>query len=81
MISKYIDFFECIKFFEKFIYDNEELFLSDFSKMDWFQLISVSFGSENVRYTYLLHDGKTVADAINWNSFFKWYEGIKDEDN
>lgn len=67
---------------EDIAFINEEKFLQTFANMTkaWI-LTHISFGSNNMRYVYILDSGQHITDSVkieDWLNFVKEIENIND---
>jgi hypothetical protein len=64
---------------EKFIWDNEYCFVTNFSKLSGAELIQVRFGSRDIEFVYMLREGQHVVDGIDWVVFMDWVKQLNKE--
>jgi DNA-dependent RNA polymerase auxiliary subunit epsilon len=70
---------EQLSFYISLIYDNEKSFL-DYAKFndDW-EIVRVSFSSENVEYVAVNLDGQHILNGMTIDNFEKWMKILNDE--
>lgn len=64
---------------ENIVFYNQESFLDALACCKYnvtMSFTSVSFSSEHVRFYYVLHSGKTIADSCKIADYFKWKETL-----
>jgi hypothetical protein len=73
------DEFDLLAKYENICFENEDSFLLRFGQGDIWQLASVSFSSEIIRFVYVLHSGAHISNSCERNEFIKWYKEITNE--
>lgn len=56
----------------RYIFDNDESFLSRFGKGDIMDLIEISFTSHHVKIVYVLDCGQHVCDTVAMDDYMDW---------
>jgi len=68
--------------YTEFTFEHEDEFLERFVKVDndsIFCLIKVSFGSDEIKFSYCLDNGKHFGDAITIDDFISWIRKVRGE--
>lgn len=63
---------ERLQAWEQAVYDRDAEFLDRFGH--GFDLVSVSWNSESMHFTYIMDDGCHVKDRIDMDTWLKFYE-------
>ena len=56
----------------KWIFDNEDIFLGEFAKGEYMDLVSVSFTSYYIKMAYILEDGAHIGYDVSINDYMAW---------
>ena len=68
--------------YTKFVFEHEDEFLKSFAKVafdDVFCLSEISFGSDEIKFSYCLDNGKHFGDAIIIDEFIPWMRKTRGE--
>ena len=60
------------------IFDHDELFLDEFARGEYNDLIEVSFTSHHLKIVYVLECGQNVADTISMDEYMVWRDKYLD---
>ena len=60
--------------YEQACFENEKSFLLRFATWNSWQLASIAFSSEVIRFVYVLHCGQHISNSCKILEFIKWYE-------
>ena len=60
--------------YEQACFENEKSFLLRFTTWNSWQLASIAFSSEVIRFVYVLYSGQHISHSCRRNEFIKWYE-------
>ena len=73
-LSLYKDIIQSLSLIESTVYDNEDSFMERFAKYGdtLMGLTGIHFGSEYIKFHYILQCGQHIADGIKIEEFFEW---------
>lgn len=66
------DFRRACRILEKAIFDHEETFMKQFTKMSG-ELIHVRFSSNTIEYVFIVDSGQHCVNGITWEDFIEWH--------
>ena len=73
------DEFDALAKYEMACFENEKSFLLRFTTGNPWQLVSIAFSSEIIRFVYVEHSGQHISNSCRRIPFMKWYEEITNE--
>jgi hypothetical protein len=79
-ITLYKEIFQSLSMIESTICDNEDSFIKTFVKFTdplFFGVTNIYFGSETVKFNYVLMCGQHVSDSIKLEEFVEWLETLE----
>lgn len=71
------DFLNFLESEINFIFDHEESFSEDLVKIEYEDLINVSFDYACIYITYIVESGRHVSDFVLMIDYLRWRDGIK----
>jgi len=65
--------------YTKFIFEHEDEFMKYFCRLDATDVVSLSFGNDELQFTFVEENGQHNQDAITADEFVSWMRKVRGE--